>query len=94
MGDLNLESIESAINKNLQDQAGEAIFSTGWILVTAVSTVDDNSSRYVTMTSEGLPYHSIVGLLTLAKDDAATFSAAQTMGQALGMFYDEDGDDQ
>lgn len=85
-------SIEDAINRHLQDQANEPIFSTGWVLITAVSTIEENSSRYVTMTSEGLQYHSIVGLLTLAKDDAATFSAAQTMSQALGMYYDEDDD--
>ena len=80
--------IENAINTYLQEQSEEAVFSTGWVIVTEVS--DFENSRYVTITSEGLKYHSLIGLLSLAKRDAETFADAAIMQQ---MFEQDDNDE-
>lgn len=89
MSDETYASLERAINKHLQDQSGEAVFSTGWVLVSAVS--DMESSRYVTITSEAIQYHSLIGLLSLAKRDAETFADAAVIQQMLG-YGNEDED--
>lgn len=88
MSDTTYSDLERAINSHLQDQSGEAVFSTGWVLVSAVS--DMESSRYVTVTSEGIQYHSLIGLLSLAKRDAETFADAAIIQQLMQQEDDDD----
>ena len=88
MSDTTYSELERAINAHLQDQSGEAVFSTGWVLVSAVS--DMESSRYVTVTSEGIQYHSLIGLLSLAKRDAETFADAAIIQQLMQQEDDDD----
>lgn len=82
------EAVENALNAYLQEQSEEAVFSTGWVIVTEVSDFDN--SRYVTITSDGLKYHSLIGLLSLAKRDAETIAEAAMMQQ---LFYTDEEDD-
>lgn len=79
--------LEEAINAHLQDESGEAVFSTGWVLVTGLSTAEN--SRYVTITSESLQYHSLIGLLELGKNDAEVISMFSLFQQFA---EDEDAD--
>ncbi len=81
MSDETYTELELAINKHIQDQSNEAVFSTGWVLVSAVS--DMQNSRYVTVTSEGIQYHALIGLLSLAKRDAEAFADAAIIQQLM-----------
>lgn len=81
-------NLESAINAHLQEESGEAVFSTGWVLVTGISTAEN--SRYVTITSESLQYHALIGLLELGKNDAEVLSMISLFNQLAGGDDEED----
>ena len=79
--------LEDAINAHLQEESGEPVFSTGWVLVTGLSTAEN--SRYVTITSESLQYHSLIGLLELGKNDAEVLSMLSLFQQLSAEGDDE-----
>lgn len=88
-----IKAIEKAIEDYVKDGTDDREFTTGWIVVAAVSSsaldkIDHNG--YVSITSEGLPHHAQLGLLAMAMQDkqaSATISSLYQVGAAI---LDED----
>lgn len=63
-----VNDIEKAIEEHVKERAdNEMLFTTGWVLVASLSSPSydgNNQDTYITIRSEGLPYHSMVGLLS------------------------------
>lgn len=78
-------NIEDAINEFINVTGDEPGFSTGWVLISSVSTADN--SRYISLTSEGLPYHAQLGLLVMAKREIENYG---DMNAVIGMFDEDD----
>jgi hypothetical protein len=63
-------SLEDAVNELVKLEGDEGAILTGWVLTTTMKHPRMGSGDgYVTITSEGLPYHSQVGLLQAALDE-------------------------
>jgi hypothetical protein len=92
--------IEDAVAAYLNDGSDGGEFATGWVLVTAVSSSSLDQighNGYVVVTSEGLPHHARVGLLTTAVQDIQANTTMMAMYQVgdsiLSMDDDEEDED-
>lgn len=62
--------LESYIEKYVRANADGAEIITGWVLSVSVKHPSmETSDGYIVENSEGLPYHSQIGLLTAALDE-------------------------
>ena len=63
-------SPEDAVSALLQERGDDGSILTGWVLsATMKHPTLPGGDGYVTISSEGLPYHSQLGLLQAALDD-------------------------
>jgi len=91
-----MSNLETAISDYIKSYAEDGTFVTGWVSVVALSspTSDQNgSSNYAIVTSEGLPYHTEVGLLKVALDDKQSLSMVNTFNAHMLEFFGEDDED-
>ena len=88
------KALDDAVSAHLKESTGsDAVFPTGWVLVSSVSSMshdEENSDGYMTFTSDGLPYHSHVGLLEVAMEDRRNSGLLSAIQSAIG-YDDEDG---
>lgn len=65
-----INKIESAIEDYIKNIGDESVFTTGWALVTALSSasLDASSDSYISLRSNGMPHHSFIGLLGVGID--------------------------
>ena len=62
--------LEKQIEKYIRANADGAEIITGWVLSVSVKHPSmETSDGYIVENSEGLPYHSQIGLLTAAIDE-------------------------
>lgn len=62
--------LEQEIEKYIRANADGAEIITGWVLSVSVKHPSmETSDGYIVENSEGLPYHSQIGLLTAAIDE-------------------------
>lgn len=62
--------LEQQIEKYIRANADGAEIITGWVLSVSVKHPSmETSDGYIVENSEGLPYHSQIGLLTAAIDE-------------------------
>lgn len=94
MSTLPVNGIEDAIDAYIKDSGAADEFTTGWILISSISSSSlDNSGNngYAVITSSGLPHHAQIGLLSMALQDkqaSVTVSAMYQIGEAID--FDED----
>ena len=87
------KGLDDAVDAHLKEATGEAVFTTGWVLITSVSSVEhdsENTDGYMTFTSEGLPHHSHIGLLQVALDDRKNISLLSMFGNLFAAGQDEE----
>lgn len=53
----------------------------------------NGSDSYLTITSDGLPLHSQIGLMELAQNDLSHSMMLSTLTQAIGAMLEEDDSD-
>jgi hypothetical protein len=71
------KSIENAINDYVRGETKGKSFPTGWVIVASLAPpAGDTGSgdSYLTLSSEGLPVHTQLGLLELAQADVKNMS--------------------
>jgi hypothetical protein len=73
---IDTKNIEKAIDEYIKDGEDNA-FATGWILVASISSASHDigeSDGYVLTSSDGLPHHARLGLLTMALQESQSNS--------------------
>jgi hypothetical protein len=71
------KSIENSINDYVRGETKGKSFPTGWVIVASLAPpAGDTGSgdSYLTLSSEGLPVHTQLGLLELAQTDVKNMS--------------------
>ena len=71
------KNIEKSINDYVRMESNGKSFPTGWVLVASLAPPNGNTGSvdsYLTLSSEGLPVHTQLGLLELAQTDVKNMS--------------------
>jgi hypothetical protein len=71
------KNIEKSINDYVRMETGGKSFPTGWVLVASLAPPNGktgSADSYLTLSSEGLPVHTQLGLLELAQTDVKNMS--------------------
>ena len=81
-----VKGIDNAVDEYIKENGGEDSFITGWIMVASMSSPSHDSGMtdgYVTVTSDGLPHHVQIGLLTVALQDKQSMAMVASMASIL-----------
>jgi hypothetical protein len=80
-----LNAIDNAINTHVKTNRTKGSIVTGWIVIASVSDVE-NADRdgYIMQSSESLPHHTQVGLLSMALDDKRNIGIVSTLRGMMG----------
>jgi len=77
---LDRKDMDSAVEKYIRANLDGSEIVTGWVLSVSVRHhAMQNSDGYIVENSEGLPYHSQLGLLTAALDEKRNSILSQTL---------------
>lgn len=91
------KDLESAINSYVKTQTKGQTFPTGWVVVASLAPSEGSpgSDSYITMTSDGLPLHSQIGLMQIAQNDVRNgMMVSLVSGMVAGMIDDDDEEDE
>jgi hypothetical protein len=92
-----VKCIDSSIDEYIKGNSASA-FVTGWVVIASISSPEHDigsEDGYVTITSEGLPHHSKLGLLTMANQDLQSMAIISAMSNIFtSRADDEDGWDE
>ncbi len=80
-----LNGIDNAINTHVKTNRTKGSIVTGWIVIASVSDVE-NADRdgYIMQSSQSLPHHTQVGLLSMALDDKRNIGIVSTLRGLMG----------
>lgn len=81
-----VKALDNAVDEYIKSNGGEDLFVTGWIMVASMSSPSHDSGMtdgYVTVTSDGLPHHVQIGLLTVALQDKQSMAMVSSMASML-----------
>lgn len=94
------EAINEAIMNYVRNNGSDGVFVTGWVASVSMSspfTDTGENDSYLTIASDGLPYHTQIGLLEVASNDAKNMGFLASIGSTLGnlglAFGSDDEDD-
>jgi hypothetical protein len=93
---LNKKSIEKALHDYVTKETGGKSFPTGWVLVASLAPPAGDTGRadtYLTLSSEGLPVHTQMGLLELAQTDSRNMSLLSMLSMSIHEIFGKDKDD-
>jgi hypothetical protein len=93
---LNKKSIEKALHDYVTKETGGKSFPTGWVLVASLAPPSGDTGRgdsYLTLSSDGLPVHTMMGLMELAQNDARNVSMLSVIAQSIEMLFGKDKDE-
>ena len=77
---VNKKTMDSAVEEYIRGNLDGSEIVTGWMLSVSVRhPAMENSDGYIVENSEGLPYHSQLGLLTAALDEKRNTILSQTL---------------
>ncbi len=88
-----VKGIDKAVDEYIKANGGEDTFVTGWMLIVSMSSPSHDSGLtdgYATITSDGLPHHVQLGLLTVAQQDKQSVAMVASMASMLGGDDEED----
>jgi hypothetical protein len=84
------KELEKAINSYAKTLTKGDTFPTGWVVVASLAPAEEsgNADSYLTVTSDGLPLHTQIGLMQLAQNDTRNAMMVSLLSgmveQALG----------
>lgn len=87
---LNKKSIEKALHDYVTKETGGKSFPTGWVVVASLAPPSGDTGRgdsYLTLSSEGLPVHTMMGLMELAQNDARNVSMLSVIAESIEMLF-------
>ena len=92
------KNLEKAINDYIRQLTEGETFPTGWMLVASLAPPNGDNTivdSYVNVTSDGLPAHTQMGLIEMARNDMRNVSLMGHTGQLLrGIFGGNDEEDE
>jgi len=63
-------ALDDAVEKFIKAEAGDGNIVTGWVIGISLKNINvPNSDGYVVENSDGMPYHSQIGLITSILDE-------------------------
>lgn len=71
------KDIERSINEYVRRETNGKSFPTGWVIIASLAPPGGDTGRgdsYLTLSSDGLPVHTMMGLLELAQTDSKNMS--------------------
>jgi hypothetical protein len=81
-----INGIDDAINKHIRAHKEGGNIVTGWIVIASVSEADHpERDGYIVQSSEGMPHHAHVGLLSLALDDKRNQGIISTLASMIDL---------
>ena len=87
---MNKKTIDKALNDYVRKETGGKSFPTGWVVVASLAPPSGDtgqSDSYLTLSSDGLPAHTMMGLMELAQTDARNMSMLSILSQAIRNTY-------
>ena len=94
---MNKKTIDRALNDYVRKETSGKSFPTGWVVVASLAPPNGdtgNADSYLTLSSDGMPTHTMMGLLELAQTDARNMSMLSSISQAIKNTYGgNDGED-
>lgn len=80
-----LDGMDQAINTHVKTNRTKGSIVTGWIVIASVSDVE-NADRdgYIMQSSQSLPHHTQIGLLSMALDDKRNLGIISTLRAMMG----------
>ena len=80
-----LNAIDNAIKTHVKTNRTKGSIVTGWIVIASVSDAE-NADRdgYIMQSSQSLPHHTQVGLLSMALDDKRNIGIVSTLRGMMG----------
>ena len=80
-----LNGIDNAINTHVKTNRTKGSIVTGWIVIASVSDVENaDKDGYIMQSSQSLPHHTQVGLLSMALDDKRNLGIVSTLRAMMG----------
>ena len=80
-----LNAIDNAINTHVKTNRTKGSIVTGWIVIASVSDVENaDKDGYIMQSSQSLPHHTQVGLLSMALDDKRNLGLVSTIRALMG----------
>jgi hypothetical protein len=83
---VNKKTIERALSDYVRKETNGKSFQTGWVVVASLAPPSGNtgeSDSYLTLSSDGLPVHTMMGLMELAQADARNMSMLSLMSLSI-----------
>jgi hypothetical protein len=83
---VNKKTIERALSDYVRKETNGKSFPTGWVVVASLAPPSGNtgeSDSYLTLSSDGLPVHTMMGLMELAQADARNMSMLSLMSLSI-----------
>lgn len=94
---VNKKTIDRALNDYVRKETNGKSFATGWVIVASLAPPSGDtgqSDSYLTLSSDGLPVHTMMGLMELAQADARNMSMLSMLSQSIiNIFGRKDGED-
>jgi hypothetical protein len=93
---LNKKSIEKALHDYVTKETSGKSFPTGWVLVASLAPPSGDTGRgdsYLTLSSDGLPLHTMMGLMELAQNDARNMSMLSLISMSINQIFGKESDD-
>jgi len=80
-----LDAIDNAIGNHIKTNRSKSSMLTGWIVIASVSDAE-NADRdgYIMQSSQSLPHHTQIGLLSMALQDKKNLSLLSTIQAFMG----------
>lgn len=91
------KELEQAVNNYAKNLTKGETFPTGWVVVASLAPGEDsgNADSYLTITSDGLPLHTQIGLMQIAQNDTRNaMMVSLVSGMVANMLGDEDDEDE
>ena len=91
------KSIETAINDYVRSETNGDTFQTGWIICVSLAPGSGEKlpvDSYMTISSDGLPAHTQLGLLKIGEMDLRNLSLLGAMGKVLSFALEEDDEEE
>ena len=91
------KELEKAINGYAKTLTKGDTFPTGWVVVASLAPAEEsgNADSYLTITSDGLPLHTQIGLMQIAQNDTRNaMMVSLVSGMVANMLGDEDDEDE
>ena len=87
---MNKKTIDRALSDYVRKETQAKSFPTGWVLVASLAPPSGDvgaGDSYLTLSSDGLPVHTMMGLLELAQADTRNISMLSIISSSIQQIF-------